>query len=139
MSTRATARQWRNEREQRRRDERRAAYEALLLSVQVTAHRLGNLGDEDYGPPAVDRQGAAYFFDTEVTPKVRSIQLIVPAGSEVVEAALDLRAKLAAFRDGMARTDEPPQYRSSAYTAIYDPVVKARDRFIEIAGRDLDK
>jgi len=135
----ASAVQWRRERRERRREERKEAYLAYIAIVNESTHRLGNLGENPYGPRHDDRRAAAYFLDSEVAPRFRAIQLLVPAGGPVAMATVRLYEALKEFRETMTTTDTPPTYRSPAYEAIYDPVVRARDEFITAAREDLQQ
>lgn len=122
----ATAnRQWR---------ERRDAYGALLGSVNACAHRLGNLSRNQYGKPPDDRQGAAYEFDTKVTPCVHVVHLVGTA--EASAAARTLQETLREFRDYMTTADTPPDYRTAAYDGKYRPVWLARNAFLNVAARE---
>jgi hypothetical protein len=129
--------QWRRERAERRREERKEAYLDYIRVVNESAHRLGNLGENPYGEPATDRVASAYFLDSEVTPRLRAIQLLVPSGSRVERTADNLLEALKVFRETMTTTDEPPAYRSEEYDDDYQLVLDARDNFISAANADL--
>jgi hypothetical protein len=55
---------------------------------------------------------------------------------EAVAAVQELHERLRAFRELMT-TGTPPAYRSDEYNRAYEPVVLARDRFVEVARAEL--
>lgn len=136
ISTWITTRsQWRRERVDRRRDERRDAYAEFLRAANDVAHRIGNLAESDYGEADTDSKAAAYAFDTEVTPRFRLIEIV---GSDAaVVSASELRERLREFRDRMTTRAKRPRYESDEYNAVYGPVFEARRRFVEVARADV--
>jgi hypothetical protein len=126
---------WRRERAERRRDERLRAYSEFVASVTVTAHHIGNLADTDH-EPTQDRRDASSRFDTDVTPRY---QLVAMLGSAAARSAgADLYEALRSFRRGVADVTNPPRYRTPEYEELRQPMLRARQTFVDVASREMN-
>jgi hypothetical protein len=122
----------------RLRTDRCEAYVALLVSVNECAHQLARVCEHGYGAPsdAEARAKAAYFFDQDVTPRHRVVELV--GTPEAVDAAAEMRADLVRFRDRVTKRDRPaPAYRTDDYNQVYEPFRQARGKFVAAARADL--
>lgn len=118
---------------------RRDAYAEFLVAFNNAAHTAGNLAPRPGRAAqsgAEARELADYFFDENVTPALRSLEIV--GTTEAAERARTAAAALSDFRDRMTHPNKPaPPYRSDEYNASYEPARAARLRFQERASAEL--
>ena len=118
---------------------RRDSYAEFLVAFNNAAHTAGNLAPRPgrAAPTGAEaREFADYYFDENVTPALRSLEIVGTA--EAAELARAAAAALSDFRDRMTHPELPaPRYRTGEYNAAYDPARAARLRFQERAAAEL--
>lgn len=131
---------------ERSREERRAASAAFLTSAEDCLHHFERLAEgyvstADFDPERrkaqfeEDRKRAHYFYDENVTGRLRVMEII--GDDDVIEAAADLRRVLNDIDDMMMKPTIPTEAEFKEFVRFsYRP---ARRAFTRRARTDLDE
>jgi hypothetical protein len=120
---------------ERSREERKEAYAAFLRSAEDCLHHFERIAEGHVSPAGRDEdiRRANYFYDEEVTPRLRVMEII--GRPPVVGAAKELRQALNEIRKLWTKSETPPDLEEfKAKQRDYRP---ARDKFIERVKADL--
>jgi hypothetical protein len=120
------------------RAEKKEAYAALLTHAEDSMHLFEWLAKGRFSPagPVADRASADTFYDHEVTPRGRVLEILVD-NAEIAKAADDMRMALNGVRHLMVDSEIPPTADNSEFRARHRGYRKARNRFIDLARADL--
>jgi hypothetical protein len=120
----------------RSRAEKKEAYAAFLTRAEDSMHLFQFLTDDATGPPGTEDKAAAIkFYDQEVVPRYRMMELI--GAEKPLDAAHSMRVALNDIRRLIKRSASPVTKNNEEFKTAHTSYRRARDAFLDAARADL--